>query len=308
MRRASFFLFGSLFACALVSSRSAHADTAATAPDKPAEKPPEKPADKMPVKPKSPGELVSFQVEDADLPDLVKTIGELTGKRFVVATAKPRTLKATVFATQKVTVEEAYRAFLSMLQGNGLTVIPEGGLYKIVESQDAARQTTPIVAEAPPEERYVTRLHRLAHAGADEVAGLLGKLQTRDGSIVTYAPGHLLIMTDTGTNVRRLLQIVQEIDTSGPAEHLYVEPIYYAASADIEKKRTELFDLKKKLDGPTMGELRVSRLVAFERPNALAIVASEASYRRVVDVLRKIDIPVTSDGQVHVVNLQHADA
>lgn len=299
-------MVGLLLAGALVATR-ARADTA-PAPVNGVTPPEAAPATKPPAKPKAPGELVSFQVEDAELPDLVKTIGELTGKRFVVATAKPKSLKATVYATQKVTVEEAYRAFLSMLQGNGLTVIPDGGLYKIVESQDAARQTTPIVTDAPAEERYVTRLHRLAHASADEVATLLGKLQTRDGSIVTYAPGNLLIMTDTGTNVRRLLQIVEQVDLGGAQEHLYIEPIYYAASTDIEKKLGELFDLKKKLDGGGAGDLRVSRIVAFERPNALAIVASDASYRRVVDVLRRLDVPVTSDGQVHVVSLQHADA
>jgi general secretion pathway protein D len=290
---------------AVGTERAARADTEALPAPAPATPPP---GSKPPAKPKAPGELVSFQVEDADLPDLVKTIGELTGKRFVVATAKPKTLKATVYSTQKVTVDEAYRAFLSLLAANGLTVLPEGGLYKIVESQDAARQTTPIVPEAPAEERYVTRLHRLAHATADDVAAILAKLSTRDGSIVTYAPGNLLIMTDTGTNVRRLLQIVQELDVGGAPERLFVEPVYYAASTDIAKKLEELLDLKKKLDGHEAGELHVSRLVAFERPNALAIVATEASYRRVVDVLRRLDIPVTSDGQVHVVALQHADA
>src|SRR5512140_1110500 len=164
MRRATTFLVGLLLSYAAGSGARAYADTAAPpAPATPPTPAPPPSAAAPPAKPKGPGELVSFQVEDADLPDLVKTMGELTGKRFVVATAKPKALKATVYATQKVTVEEAYRAFLSMLQANGLTVIPEGGVNKIVESQDAARQTTPIVGEAPPEERYVTRLHRLAH-------------------------------------------------------------------------------------------------------------------------------------------------
>ena len=132
----------------LVVARGARADTA-----------PAPFADQPAPKPKSPGEKVSFQIEDAELTDLVKAIGELTGKRFVVATAKPKSIKATVFASQKVTVDEAYHAFLSVLQANSLTVIPEGGLYKIVESQDAARQTTPIVTEEAyayePEEAHV---------------------------------------------------------------------------------------------------------------------------------------------------------
>ena len=43
------------------------------------------------------------------------------------------TIKATVFSPQKVTVAEAYQAFLSILEANGLTVVPHGRFYKIID-------------------------------------------------------------------------------------------------------------------------------------------------------------------------------
>src|ERR1019366_3487037 len=63
--------------------------------------------------PRRPDELVTLSLENADLPDLVRTMSELTGKRFVVATAG-KSFQATVVAPQKVTVAEAYQAFLSV--------------------------------------------------------------------------------------------------------------------------------------------------------------------------------------------------
>jgi len=49
---------------------------------------------------------VSFNHEDVDLPELVRVIGELTGKRFIFG-GKVHNIKATVFSPQKVTVAEA---------------------------------------------------------------------------------------------------------------------------------------------------------------------------------------------------------
>ncbi|HEY8086868.1 MAG TPA: type II secretion system protein GspD, partial [Polyangiaceae bacterium] len=56
--------------------------------------------------PKNGGDKVSFSLEDADLPELVRVIGELTGKRFIFG-GKVHNIKATVFSPQKVTVAEA---------------------------------------------------------------------------------------------------------------------------------------------------------------------------------------------------------
>src|ERR1700751_3758869 len=106
------------------------------------------------------------------MPEPWRVIGELTGKRFIFG-GKVHNIKATVFSPQKVTVAEAYQAFLSILETNGLTVIPHGRFLKIVESPNVASQGTPVygVGQAGTgEERYVTRMHRLAHVSAEEVA------------------------------------------------------------------------------------------------------------------------------------------
>ena len=66
----------------------------------------------------SPRTRVTFNLEDAELPDLVRLISNMTGRRFILPT-KLRAIKATVFAPTKVTVAEAYQAFLSVLEVNG---------------------------------------------------------------------------------------------------------------------------------------------------------------------------------------------
>ncbi len=80
----------------------------------------------------SPRTKVTFNLEDADLSDLVRLISNMTGRRFILP-SKLRTIKATVFAPTKVTVSEAYQAFLSVLEVNGYTIVPAGRYLKIEE-------------------------------------------------------------------------------------------------------------------------------------------------------------------------------
>ncbi len=261
-------------------------------------------------KPKAPSDKVDLQLEDADLGELVRVIGELTGKRFVIASPKLARTKASVYAPQKVTVAEAYQAFLAVLTANGLTVIPQAGFYKIVESQDVARQLTPIErGDIPAEERYVTRIHRLAHLSAEEVAsGVLSKLATKDASIVPYVAGNLLIITETGANLRRMLEVLDAIDAASEEDKLYLQPLRYLPASVVEKQLTEILDLKKKDAAAPSGPLHVGRIVAVERPNSLVIVATRASYERIVRVLEQLDVAPSNEAQVRVVMLQHADA
>lgn len=261
-------------------------------------------------KPKLPTDKVDLQLEDADLGELVRVIGELTGKRFVIASPKLAKTKASVYAPQKVTVAEAYQAFLAVLTANGLTVVPQAGFLKIIESQDVARQLTPIErGEITAEERYVTRIHRLAHLSAEEVAtGVLSKLATKDASIVPYVPGNLLIITETGANLRRMLEVLDAIDAASEEDKLYLQPLHYLPAAQVEKQLTEILDLKKKADVAPAGPLHVGRIVAVERPNSLVIVATYASYERILRVLEQIDVAPSNEAQVRVVMLQHADA
>jgi general secretion pathway protein D len=75
----------------------------------------------------------AFDFEDADLPELVRLISAITGKRFLYTGTIPH-LHATSRSPAPVTAEEAYAAFLTILQANGLTVVPRGDVINIIPS------------------------------------------------------------------------------------------------------------------------------------------------------------------------------
>ncbi len=272
--------------------------------------------------PRSPNYKVSFSLEDADLNELVRVIGNLTGKRFIFG-GKVRNIKASIYAPQKVTVAEAYQAFLSILETNGLTVVPHGHFLKIVETGGIASQDTPTYGSgqvAPSEDRFVTRMLRLQHASADEVANILGHFKSKDGDITVHPGGNLLIITDTGSNLRRMMQIIDEVDVGSSGDQMWIEGLHYAAASDVAARINEIFDLKggggaKPGDkaggggGVSLGDAHVTKVMAEDRSNSVIIVATERAYLRILEFIKRIDVPQTGgEGEIHVLPLQHADA
>jgi general secretion pathway protein D len=268
--------------------------------------------------PRGGADKVSFSLEDADLPELVRVIGELTGKRFIFG-GKVHNLKATVFSPQKVTVAEAYQAFLSILEANGLTVVPHGRFYKIIDSPDAKMGVPIYVAgqAATGEDRYITRIHRLRNASAEEIANVLGHFKSKDGDITVYAPGNLLIITDTGANIQRMMRILEDVDVGGVGDQIWIEPIHYGVATDIAARLNEVFDLKGAAPGgkpgagpPTTlaGDVHVTKVLADDRSNSVVVIGTERGYLRILEFIKRLDVPHSGEGEIHVLELQHADA
>jgi general secretion pathway protein D len=269
---------------------------------------------------KMPKGFVDFTIEEGDLAELITTISTITGKRFIYG-GKVRNIKVNIYApkNQRITPAEAYQTFLSVLETNGLTVIPHGKFLKIVESAGAATQTTPLYntgQPVPAEDRYVTRLYRLSHVSADEVTALLTKFKSKDADISVYGPGNLLILTDTASNIRRMLELVEEIDVGGAGDQLWVEPVHYTTATEMAQRVNDIFDVKAAAPAPGKapgvgaagGDMRITKIIPEDRTNTLVIVGTERAYLRVLELVRRLDVPNTGEGEVHVLPLQHAMA
>ncbi len=294
--------------------------------------------------PMAPGARVTFNLEDAELTDLVRLVSQITGKRFII-TGKARSLKASVFAPTKVTAAEAYRAFLSILDLNGMTVVPSGRYLKIVDTQGIEGEpirTYTGGSPTPGGDSYLTRLHRVENVSADDVRTLLERFKTDSASIVAYAPTNTLIITETGTNLQRMLRLIEAIDVPRTGEQVWIEPIHYANAAEIAARLTEIFPVGEGAGGggpevaenrprpprpqaspgapaggesapgatvgSRSGESRVTKILPDERTNSLIILATERAYLRILELIRQLDVPLEGEGRVHVHYLQHAEA
>lgn len=288
-------------------------------------------------KPTSPSTKVTFNLEDADLPDLVRLISQITGKRFILP-SKGRSIKATVYAPTKVTAAEAYQAFLSILELNGMALVPSGKYLKIVESGRVEGRAIPLYTEndeLPTGDRFITHLHRVTNISAEDASALLERFKSGDGSITGYAPTNMLIITDTATNIRRMVRILDVIDVARTGEQMWVEPVHHADATELAGRLTEIFEpgasaagtraappaAKGRAAAPAAGsipagtatvgrggEARLTKILPDERTNSLIILATERMYLRVLEMLKFLDVSIEGEGRIHVHHLQHSDS
>jgi general secretion pathway protein D len=158
-------------------------------------------------------EYVTIDFDNVDIALFIKFISEVTGKNFVIDSNVKG--KVTIISPTKITIEEAYKVFESVLEVNGFATVPSGSIIKIVPMVEArSKDIETKLREEPidPDDRVVTQLIPLKYANPEEIKSVLGPLISKNSIIVSYAPTGMLIITDVLSNIKRLLEIIDVID------------------------------------------------------------------------------------------------
>ncbi|MCX7959178.1 MAG: hypothetical protein N3B13_09035, partial [Deltaproteobacteria bacterium] len=268
----------------------------------------------------------------ADIIDIVKFISELTCKNFIIPD-NLRQGKITIMSPEPISAEEVYRAFLSALEVNKITIVPAGKYLKLMGQRESISATIPTVIgdeKYPVDDRMITKIVRVKYVDPNTLLPTLKQLASKDGDIFLYAPTNALIISDTGNNLHRLEKIMEELDKPGFVQEIHLYPLMYAVASQMAEKLTNIFDVKGGQGGapapafrpaPAPGEppaqvkekkddedTKISKIIADDRTNKLIIIATKKSFEDIVEVIKKLDVPVPGEGQVHVYYLQYADA
>ena len=259
--------------------------------------------------------------QGSDLKDLVAWISSMTCKKFIVADTL-RAQKVTLVSPTPVTAGEAYRAFLSSLEVMGLTVVPAGRFLKVVQGNWAIQSPIATYGEnrrVPATDAVVTRLIQVENVDVNELLLVLNKMKSRSGDVTAYKPTNMLIITDGGLNVRRLVGLVKELDVEVEGEKIWVVRLKNADAEEVNKILSQIFGqrtasipkLKGKAARPggSGDTLSASKIVPDAASNSLIIVASPGAFAKIASLIKKLD--VESDGadqKIHVYYLENADS
>jgi general secretion pathway protein D len=274
-----------------------------------------------------PDMIESFDYPNADVADLVKAISELTGKNFVV---DPQVRgKITIIAPSRLTVAEAYKAFLSALAINGLAIVPGDGFYKIKQARAAQRDNIDTFSGAyyPTSDQMITRIIKLKYISADEVNKQLRILTSKDGELVPYTPTNSLIVSDYGANMDRIMKILEQLDVQGFEEQMEVIRVRYARSKDIGDLVDQIINKGEKKNqfgtgvprfrpaggpesGGGSGAEVYSLVVPDERTNSIIVVGNKAGIEKIRKLVSRLDYPMSADerGGFFVYPLRFAEA
>lgn len=284
------------------------------------------PTPEVPVEEKKTGdEMIYLNVQDQDIKDVIQQISKATGKNFIID-EKVRG-KVTILSERMMTKEEAYQAFLSALEVAGYTTVTgPGGIIKVVSLKEAISSPIPIYVDSTPEtDSYVTRLISLQNISALEMSSVIKDLISKSGNMFAYPATNTLVITDSGTNIDRLMKIIKELDQEGPQQVLEIIPINYADATQVASTVLSIFEIEQQKGaaarrttsrartkgGGELEELQdVSKIIADERTNSIIVLASKRAISKVRDVIAKLDVPLDMEdtGDIHVHYLKYANA
>lgn len=256
------------------------------------------------------GPYVTIDFDNVDLPVFIKFISELTGKNFVIDHAVKG--KVTIVSPTKISPDEAYRVFESVLDVHGFAAVPAGSVIKIIPAVNVRSKgvETRLRAEAAdPEDKVVTQLIPLRYADPDKLKRLFTPLISKNSVIASYPPARTLIVTDVLSNIERLLRITRAIDVAGIGEEISVIPLKHATAASLAKSLDAIFQRTVARTKAAREMTSEVRIVPDERTNSLILLASEDDTCKIKQLVKLLDKePPRGEGDIRVYYLEHANA
>lgn len=259
------------------------------------------------------GRFITIDFDNVDIQLFIKYISELTGKNFVVDKAVQGNV--TIISPTKISVEDAYRVFQSVLEVHGFTTVEAGPVTKIMPSARARSQNVEMLqvgVPSAPEDKVVTQLVQLKYTSPEEIQKVLTPLVSQTAVMISHTPSGILIITDTMSNIQKLLSIIAILDVESRDDEVAVIPLQHASANSLAKILASMFQGPAAVPGRRQAESALRdniQIVPYERVNSLIVLANASNMRRVRNLIAMLDTEVQRmEGNIHVYYLQNATA
>jgi len=243
---------------------------------------------------------ISFNFVDVEIPSVIKFISEITGYNFIFDERIRG--KITIIAPTKLSINESFSLFTSVLNIKGYTIISTGPqTYKIVPSSMAKQEgMVPAGENISVNEQYIMKLIETKYINAQDTLQFLRPIVSRDGHISAFGQRNLLLVVDSAANIEKILSILALIDKPSIEEEAAKINVYFLENADAT-------DLAKVLDG-ILKSLQISyktvrrtqadgaqqtppvlSITPDKATNSLVIVAPPSDYENIIQVIKTLD-------------------
>lgn len=247
-------------------------------------------------------EPITLNLKDADINAVINTVSKVTGKNFIV---DPRVKgRVNIISSRPMDKGEIYQVFLSILDVHGFSAVPSGNIIKILPNASAKQGALPVATDENPGtgDELVTRVIELANVSAAQLVPILRPLVPQQGHLAAYARSNILIISDSAANIKRLVKIIDKIDTPS-SDDVEIVTLQHASATDVVRILSSLEKDNKASQGDD-----APVLIADERTNSVLIGGGHSGRLRLRTIISHLDTPLESVGNTRVVYLHYAQA
>lgn len=295
--------------------------------------------------PPAPAGKIILNFRNAPVDAVLDHLSQAAG--FVIVKDVPVSGTVDVWSHQPLSADEAVELLNTVLARQGLATVQSGRTLKIVSRTAALAADLPVESGADPEliarsDTMATQIIPVKHADAAKLVENLKPLLGEGSQLSANASSNSLILTDTKTNIRRMVRIVQALDTSiSNITEIRVFPLEYAEAENLATVVNKVFEkpdqnqssnrnspmqffqrMRGGPGGPMGGgsdqtdsgasEAKTATAtvtaVGDERSNCLVVSASEEVMPQITALVKQVDVPTQDDAVVDVFTLRYADA
>ncbi|MDP3112777.1 MAG: secretin N-terminal domain-containing protein, partial [Thermodesulfovibrionales bacterium] len=290
-------------------------------PQKPPEAKETRKVESIRVEKEADEKYVILNFDGADIETVISTIGELLNINYIIGAGVSG--KVTIQSYRKFPVKDLFQIFQTILEVNGLTAVKDGTLYRIVPIDTAKQQPVSVQigkdVKLQLDSSFITQIIPLEYVKANDIVNVLRNLMPRGTDLTVYEPTNLLIVTAPPAGIVKFMKVLEALDISSVDRESIRTFVYYVENGEakklaeilkslyVEKKdgRAASSRLTSPLPGLPKGTVTTATaeglpgevegeivITAYEDINGIVIKTNSRSYLAVLEILKKLDVPV----------------
>ncbi|MHC5114555.1 MAG: secretin N-terminal domain-containing protein, partial [Planctomycetota bacterium] len=252
---------------------------------------------------------IYFNFKGASFEQVIDFFSRSTGLPVVWETPPPEgTLD--YLSPEAYDLPEALRVLNIILQSKGVMLRVRKDMLHLQQLTEMQREDIPTyVGELPGDvgdEQIITVVRPLDIALAKPLAERLAELIASYGAVSALEQQNALVITETGSQVRRILQIVEQLDREDPegAIEIFViqharattlmEPLKALLAQKVEKFVIDQKGKQVKIEEDSMPGLSIT---ADERTNSIVAKGVQSRIDKLREVIALLDVPASNGGR-----------
>lgn len=245
---------------------------------------------------------------------LLGFVDEMTGKNIVYDAAIKGNRVKIYGGKAEVPRKDLLRFVETILEMNGyiMTEAP-GNVLRVIPGKGTGEPIALRVGregELPNTATTVTQVVTLEHANPAKVSALVKTMVTTGkGGVAVYDDLRTLFITDAAYKVKKILDVIDQIDKPSPKAELETLKVTHASARELAKMLDTL--MQRKAAREKVGRKTVERayIVADERSSSIIVMGLREEIEDVKRVLERLDRPLAEkEGVFHAYQLKNAAA
>ncbi|MBI5554399.1 MAG: tetratricopeptide repeat protein [Elusimicrobia bacterium] len=250
--------------------------------------------------------LIALNFQNTEISLVLKFFNDVTGLTFILGDNVRGNV--TVISNKRIPVDEAMDMLQSILEIKGLTMVRYGNIVKVVTQTEATQKSIEIRTTQSTQvgdDRVVTQIIPLKYIVANEVKNDLQPLISRNGNVVVDERTNSLILTDVGSNIKKIIKVLENIDVSIYGDEIRIEIISLQNSEEnalAAKIKAILLTAKPRI-------VNYLEVIPDNRLHALIVITTQNNLAVVKDLALKLDRETAmANDNTKVFSLQNSKA